>query len=320
MIVWPSSVLPDHVNGTTVLHGLPMSFCHKQILLHCNRSYRVQEACLKERLWQTKLEPICTADFIADMVVRFCRSSVISFGFYTVSWSWACGNTTVWWSAITSPSSLLNSVDIWFQTARSVTTDTSYDASYYETDPCAAVTSNVNETRTLKTETKGPRLRPGPRCKSMTGRQNQDWSCLDHRRNWHSSARLLPSVPSAVNKPTWLQHLTLCCMHLPRVLSVADCVCSRTNSKTGFRLLLPVSHYYHLSSIVAKSSKIGPQFLDPISVVWRTHKCLWQFVTMIYCRPSSKVRSSSLISSACAKPGNEEFLDGGWKLRYCFSF
>ena len=52
-----------------------------------------------------------------------------------------------------------------------------------------------------------------------------------------------PSSPPAVNKPTWLQSLTLCCMHLLRVLSMAYYVCGRTNPKTSFRISLPVSHY-----------------------------------------------------------------------------
>ena len=60
---------------------------------------------------------------------------------------------------------------------------------------------------------------------------------------WCSATRLSPSPPPAVNKPTWLLRLTLCRMHLPCVLSMAYCVCSRNNSKTSFRLLLPVSNY-----------------------------------------------------------------------------
>ena len=75
---------------------------------------------------------------------------------------------------------------------------------------------------------------------------------------WCSSARLLPSLSPAVIKQTWLQRLTLCCMHLPCMLSVAYCVCSRTSLKSGFilktdfRVLLPVSHYtkdYRLTSL-----------------------------------------------------------------------
>ena len=77
--------------------------------------------------------------------------------------------------------------------------------------------------------------------------------CCPHLPDWQhiiwcsplarcSSAWLLPSPPPAVNKPTWLRRLTLCCMHLPWLLSMAYYACSRTNSKTSFRFLLPVSH------------------------------------------------------------------------------
>jgi len=58
--------------------------------------------------------------------------------------------------------------------------------------PCAAVTSDVNGTRTLETETKGPRPRPGY-LRPVSGLDSQHVMWCSPLA-WCSSARLLPSL------------------------------------------------------------------------------------------------------------------------------